>query len=194
MKRRRAGGSARRVAHRMCASFSPVHGCTVEKPRRPDANPRAARALNPGRLSLGYLSLAKQRKVTRTPKADETGRTDHEQGRVPRSHRDRSPRIAIAVARMNPRGRAFRRSYMEQITANRNPRREAITPGSRLPTLPHPSGSVDRVRTGRRLRRQRVAAPRRSRARAGPRCCRTGSRGSCGRSAAPVPRFRLRSD
>jgi hypothetical protein len=116
MKRRRAGGSARRVAHRMCASFSPVHGCTVEKPRRPDANPRAARALHPGRLSLGYLSLAKQRKVTRTPKADETGRETHKQQQTPSSHRDRSPRIEIADARPNPRGRAFRCTWMCECT------------------------------------------------------------------------------
>jgi hypothetical protein len=108
--RRRAGGSARSGAHRMCASFPSVHGCTVGKPRRSDAHPRAARARYPGRLSFGYFSLAKHcaagaartpkaapegrragcpesRKVTRTPKADETGRGAKQSRRIPSSHR-----------------------------------------------------------------------------------------------------------
>jgi hypothetical protein len=114
-----------------------------------------------GRLSLGYLSLAKQRKVTRTPKADETGRETPEKPRIPSSHRDSSRSIEAGEARPNPRGRAFRRSYRKRskqtdyrrqtkpgerpestknpelasrkITTNRNPRRETLTPRSRLP-------------------------------------------------------------
>ena len=35
--RRAAGGKARRDARTMRACFSPVHGCAVEKPRKPDA-------------------------------------------------------------------------------------------------------------------------------------------------------------
>jgi hypothetical protein len=55
-----------------------------------------------GRLSFGYFSLAKQRKVTRLPKAVETGRQANTQRRIPSSHRDRSSTIEFADARMNP--------------------------------------------------------------------------------------------
>ena len=154
MKRRRAGGSARRGAHRMCASFPPVHGRTVGKPRRSDANPRAARALHPGRLSLGYLSLATQRKVTRTPKADETGRETTTQSRIPSSHRDRSPRIKLRDARMNPRGRAFRRSYMSDIDVNRMPKADEQPASKEEPEL------ASRPTTKNRNRRRENEAPR----------------------------------
>jgi hypothetical protein len=73
-----------------------------------------------GRLSLGYLSLATQRKVTRTPKADETGRETNTQSKIPNSHRDQSASIEIADARMNPRGCAFRRSYREPVEETRS--------------------------------------------------------------------------
>jgi hypothetical protein len=65
--RRRAGGSVRGIAHRRCASFSPVQGRAVEKPRRLDANPRKARAWSPGRVLFGYFLLATQEKVPRPP-------------------------------------------------------------------------------------------------------------------------------
>jgi hypothetical protein len=48
VQRRRAADKARSVARRKRASFPPVQGCAVGKPRRPDANPRAARARNVG--------------------------------------------------------------------------------------------------------------------------------------------------
>jgi hypothetical protein len=80
-----------------------------------------------GRLSLGYLSLATQRKVTRTPKADETGRSTRKKPRTPSSHRDRSPRIAIADTSMKPRGRAFLRSCKERLARAKAPQ------GARIP-------------------------------------------------------------
>jgi hypothetical protein len=46
-----------------------------------------------GRLLFGYFLLAKQEKVTRLPKAVETGRETSRSGSSPSSHRDRSPRM-----------------------------------------------------------------------------------------------------
>jgi hypothetical protein len=125
MPRRRAGGFARSGAHRMCASFPSVHGCTVGKPRRPDAYPRAARARYPGRLSFGYFSLAIQRKVTRTPKADETGREDRRTRRIPNSHR-RTARMNEAMHTRLPKADETARGarHSRRIPSSQRPTRK----------------------------------------------------------------------
>jgi hypothetical protein len=88
VQRRRAGDKARSVARRMRASFPPVHGCAVGKPRRPAANPRAARARNVGSPFFGLLffgdskksdSAAEGRRNVREPFAKEESRARIEQ-------------------------------------------------------------------------------------------------------------------
>ena len=83
MTRRVGGGSARRVARRVRASFSPGQDALSKNPA---THPRTWRAARPARrvirgaLSFGYFSLGKQRKVTRAaaaarkPAAGEPGR------------------------------------------------------------------------------------------------------------------------
>ncbi len=55
-------------------SFSPAHGCAVEKPGHASCTFRAGgpESAKRGGLSFGYFSLATQRKVTRAPKAHES--------------------------------------------------------------------------------------------------------------------------
>jgi hypothetical protein len=66
--RRRAGGSAATAgARRKRASFSPVHGRAVEKPRRTDANPPKAGAISGCPSLLVPFSWARKREVTRPP-------------------------------------------------------------------------------------------------------------------------------
>ena len=72
--RRRAGGKARRVARRKRASFSPVHGRTVEKPRRPDANPPKAGAISGCPFSWLLRFGHAKRSNSAAAEADETSR------------------------------------------------------------------------------------------------------------------------
>jgi hypothetical protein len=113
-----------------------VAECAVGKPRRPDANPRAARALHPGRLSFWLLFFGEA--LRRRSGANAAGGPEGAEGRRPgvkksdsdaeggrnrarslspqrvaSSHRDQSSTIETRDASPSPRGRAFRRSYME---------------------------------------------------------------------------------
>ncbi len=75
LQRRPGGGSARRVARMDASQFgvSPWMDCRqTPQPGRVPPGPTAREARKRGGLSFGYFSLAKQRKVTRPPKEDET--------------------------------------------------------------------------------------------------------------------------
>ena len=76
--RRRAGGSAATAgARRKRASFSPVHGRAVEKPRRTDGNTAQPGAIS-GSPSLWLLSLGDARESSSgAAEADETSRRIH---------------------------------------------------------------------------------------------------------------------
>jgi hypothetical protein len=73
--RRRAGGSAATAgARRKRASFSSVHGRTVEKPRRPDANPPKAGAISGCPFSWLLRFGHAKRSNSAAAEADETSR------------------------------------------------------------------------------------------------------------------------
>jgi hypothetical protein len=74
--RRRAGGSAATAgARRKRASFSSVHGRTVEKPRRPDANPPKAGAISGCPFSWLLRFGHAKRSNSAAAEADETSRS-----------------------------------------------------------------------------------------------------------------------
>jgi hypothetical protein len=70
--RRRAGGSVRSIARRKRASFPPVHGRAVGKPRRPAANPAQPGAISGSPFSCLLLFGDAKRSRSAAAEADET--------------------------------------------------------------------------------------------------------------------------
>jgi hypothetical protein len=89
-----------------------------------------------GRLSFGYFSLAKQRKVTRRPKAVETEREILLLGRIPTSHREHSHQTPVAGERMNTHVRPSRASRNVESTQTRT-----------YVTRPRPAGQTSPLRS-----------------------------------------------
>jgi hypothetical protein len=67
------------------------------------------------------LFFGEAKKSDSAAEGSRNGREPCTRQRIPSSHPKRSRRIETRDARMNPRGRAFRRSYKERLTAKAQP-------------------------------------------------------------------------